>query len=137
MSPGGRRRVRNRVIALDTQWVRTDARFASAGLWMNHHAKSGWTGRIGNGICGLCLILFALPGVLIAAVEGSATSEIGQAYQEGPLGTRIADPGFVLPTGAEEAIAFVALVAIVIGFRASGLSQSGISRRRTPPVNAR
>lgn len=104
---------------------------------MKHHARAGWGGRVRSGILGLCLILFALPGVLIAAVEGAATAEIGPAYQDGPLGARAIESGFELPTSAEEAIAFAALVAIVIGFRASGLSRSGISGRRPPPASAR
>jgi hypothetical protein len=104
---------------------------------MKRHAKTAWTDRIRNGILCLCLILFALPGVLIAAAEEGANSSVGPAYQDGPVAARFTDSPIELPTSAEEAIAFVALVAIVIGFRASGLSRSGISRRRTPPISAR
>ena len=103
---------------------------------MNHRAKTGWGRRSRGAILSLFLIVFARAGVLVAGGDEAAGAEIGQAYQEGPLGARSEARYLELPTSAENALAFGALVAIVIGLRVSGLSRSRGSRRRSPPAGA-
>jgi len=68
------------------------------------------------------------------ALDSDASLEAVRAYQAGPLETRSAGGGDGLPGIDDEGLALVALIAVVVGFRVSGLARNSAARRRVPPT---
>ena len=87
---------------------------------------------------GLVLVI-ALGGLeSVASAQGdgldsNASIEAARPYQAGPLEARGAASVDVLPSLAEEGVALAALIAVVLGFRLSGLARNSVRRRRLPP----
>lgn len=75
-------------------------------------------------VVALCLIGFAAEvGLAQASRDPARAAGSLEPYREGPLAAPASNPIPDLPSGAEELLGLSFLVALLYGFRASGLSR--------------
>jgi hypothetical protein len=91
-------------------------------------------GRVGS-LAGLVL-MFGL-GVLLVVAEAhgradASPSAVVERYQPGPLASRTVRRIPNLPVRSQELFGLGVLIAVLYGFRASGLARSSASGARTP-----
>jgi hypothetical protein len=81
----------------------------------------------------LLLVVFGLGALLVAESYGQADPSapaVVERYQRGPLDSRTGDRISNLPDGSRELFGLGVLVAVLYGFRLSGLARSSASGAR-------
>ncbi len=78
----------------------------------------------------LLLLMFVLGVLFVADASGQADRALpadAERYQPGPIASRVEGPIASLPEGSQELFGLGVLLALLYGFRASGLAKSSAS----------